>query len=596
MKNKSLILLIVSLFLVSNAFAQTADPSKRYFEINKNLEVFNSVLKELDMFYVDTVNVEKTVQTGIVNMLAGLDPYTNYITEDGMKEFKIMTTGEYAGVGSYITAREYNGKVAVMLSEPYEGMPADKAGLKSGDVILEINGEDMTSSGKLADVGADLSTKVSSLLKGQAGTEVKLKIARYGEKKPLDKKIVRENIQMSSVPYSGVIANTTIGYIILTGFTDKCAQDVKTAFLDLKKQGITALILDLRGNGGGILEEAVQIVNLFTPKGEVVLSTKGKMKQTDRTYRTTLAPIDTEIPLIVLADRGSASASEITAGAIQDLDRGVIVGERTFGKGLVQVTREIPYGGGLKVTTSKYYTPSGRCVQAIDYAHRNDDGSVGRIPDSLTTVFKTAIGREVRDGGGIIPDISVDPEKTPSIIYYLVRDLIISDFVTEWAYKHSKIDTPENFVFTDADYDAFVEFVKSKKDFKYGGLSEKSMASLKEMMEYEGYNESASDEFKALEAKLVPDLDRDLVTFKDDIRKFISIDIARRYYYKRGETIESLKYDGEVKKAIEVINNTEEYKEILTTPGRKIEVKDSKEVALNQMSIKHYIELTQYVS
>lgn len=562
MKNKHVIFLTIFLFSLQFVAAQGVN-SKRYFDINKNIEIFNAIFKELDMFYVDTLDVEKTVQTGIVNMLAGLDPYTNYITEEGMKDFKIMTTGEYAGIGSYITYRNYEGKVAIMISEPYEGMPAAKAGLKAGDIILEIDGADMTQEGKIEDLGPKLSTKVSNLLKGQAGTTMKLKLARFEEKKPIEKKIIRENIQISSVPYYGVLENN-VGYITLTGFTDKCAQDIKKALLELKKEGATSLVLDLRGNGGGILEEAVQIVNLFVPKGEVVLSTKGKFKQWDRTYRTTLSPVDTEIPMVVLTDRGSASASEIVAGAIQDLDRGVVIGEKTFGKGLVQATRELPYDGGLKVTTSKYYTPSGRCVQAIDYTHRNEDGSVGRIPDSLTTVFKTAIGREVRDGGGIIPDIKMEEEKTPSIIFYLIRELVIPDFVTEWANKHPQIAPMQSFSLSDEDYNNFSEYVKAKKDFKYGGLSEKSMVSLKEMMEYEGYIASADEEFKALEAKLVPNLDRDLNTFRKDITKYISLEIARRYYYKKGETIESLKSDTDVKKAIEVLTDSVKYSEILS--------------------------------
>ena len=572
-------------FLVLSAFVSTTilqaqdneAAQKRYFDINKNVEIFNSVIKEVDMFYVDTIDIQKTIESGIANMLAGLDPYTNYLNEEDMFDFKVMTTGEYAGIGSIVSARNIDGRDVIVIVEPYEGMPAAKSGLKVGDIILAIDGEDMTKADKVADeaYGKTLSTKVTNKLKGQAGTEIAVTVERSGEKKPITIKVVRENIQISSVPYYGVI-DKNVGYIILTGFTDKSAQAVKNAFLDLKKQGIKSLILDLRGNGGGIMEEAVQIVNLFVPKGEVVLSTKGKMKQLDRISRTTLDPIDTEIPLVVLVDRGSASASEIVSGAIQDLDRGVILGQRTYGKGLVQAPRELPYGGSLKVTTSKYYIPSGRCIQAIDYTHRNSDGSVARIPDSLTTVFKTAIGREVRDGGGVVPDSILKVKNTPSITYYLVNQFIISDWVTNWALKNKNIPTVENIGITDEEYADFKTFLKSKDDFKYDRISEKRIKALKTAMDFEGYSKTANEEFAALEAKLVPNLDRDLENFKEEITELINLEIAKRYYYKRGENIQSLKNDQEVLTAIELLNNTEAYKEIFT-PGRKIEDTTSKD-------------------
>lgn len=570
---KGLSFLVCASFLFSGVQAQEKEKEnedKRYFEINKNIEIFNSVVKQLDMFYVDTLNVEKTIQSGIVNMLAGLDPYTDYMTEEQVSDFTVLTTGEYAGVGAVISYRNINGRDMVVVVEPYEGMPAAKSGLKVGDIILAINGEDMTLADKVTGelYGKTLSNKVTSRLKGQAGTEITVKIERPGVKKPFDVKLVRENIQISSVPYYGLLDNN-VGYIILTGFTDKCAQDVKKAFLDLKSKGATSLILDLRGNGGGIMEEAIQIINFFVPKGEIVLSTKGKMKQWDRTYRTTLDPIDTTIPMAVMVDRGSASAAEIVSGALQDLDRAAIIGQRTFGKGLVQAPRELPYGGSLKVTTSKYYIPSGRCIQAIDYTHRNEDGSVGRIPDSLTTVFKTAIGREVRDGGGVTPDIKLDVQKTPSITYYLINQYIISDWVTNWTLKHNKIAPIESLGISDEDYANFKEFVKSQKDFKYDGLSEKRMKALKEVMDFEGYSQTASDEYKALEAKLVPNLDRDLDNFRETIEKLINMEIAKRYYFQKGERIEGLKYDKDVKDVITLLNDQTKYKEIFT-PGRQI--------------------------
>lgn len=570
MENKRLAFFIIS--IVSGAFLIQAQnlPDKdklqqRYFDISKNIEIFNSVLREMDMFYVDSVDVNKTVRSGIDNMLSTLDPYTTYFNQEDMKDFGTQITGEYAGIGSGIVYKD--GKVAI--TEPFEGKPADKAGLKAGDYILEIDGKDMTTCEKVEGeaYGRTLSNFVSNNLKGQPGTSIQVKVERIGEKKPITVTIVREKISIDPIPYYGLI-NPTTGYINLNSFTDKCADNVKKVFQDLKKQGITSLVFDLRQNGGGILEEAVQIVNMFVPRGKVVLSTKGKLKQIDRTYRTTLEPIDTEIPIVVLIDRGSASAAEIVAGALQDMDRAVLLGERTFGKGLVQSTREIPYGGGIKVTTAKYYIPSGRCIQAIDYSHRNADGSVGRIPDSLTTVFKTEAGRLVRDGGGVTPDITFEEEKVPTMTYYLSNQFIIFDWVTDWVSKHKSISSAETFSISEEDYEHFKAFVKSK-DFKYDQMSEKSMASLKEVMEFEGYMKYADTEFKALEAMLVPNLDRDLETFKDDITRLINTEIIKRYHYTKGEYIYTLKNDKELAKAVEILNDQNLYKETLSVPVKE---------------------------
>lgn len=565
MENKRLALFIIS--IISGVFLIQAQnvPDKdklqqRYFDIGKNIEIFNSVLREMDMFYVDSVDINKTVRSGIDNMLGTLDPYTTYFNQEDLKDFSTQITGEYAGIGSGIGFKE--GKVAI--TEPFEGKPADKAGLKAGDYILEIDGKDMTTCDKVEGeaYGRTLSNFVSNNLKGQPGTSLQVKVERPGEKKPLTVNIIREKITINSIPYYGLV-NPTTGYINLNSFTDKCAEEVKKAFLDLKKQGITSLVFDLRQNGGGILEEAVQIVNMFVPKGKVVLSTKGKLQQIDRTYRTTLEPIDTDIPIVVLVDRGSASASEIVAGSLQDMDRAVLLGERTFGKGLVQSTREVPYGGGIKVTTAKYYIPSGRCIQAIDYTHRNADGSVGRIPDSLTTVFKTEVGRLVRDGGGVTPDITLEEEKTPTMTYYLSNQYIIFDWVTDWTTKHKTISSPDSFSISNEDYESFKTYVKSK-DFQYDRMSEKSMASLKEVMEFEGYMKYADSEFKALEAMLVPNIDRDLETFKDDIIRLVNTEIIKRYHYTTGEYIYTLKNDKELAKAIEILNNQSLYKETLS--------------------------------
>lgn len=567
MKNKRFIIFTISvLSSFSFIYAQNSPDNnksqERYFDINKNIEIFNSVLREMDMFYVDSVDINKTVRSGIDNMLGTLDPYTTYFNQDDLKEFSTQITGEYAGIGAGIA---YKGN-KVIITEPFEGKPADKAGLKAGDYILEIDGKDMTTCEKVEGetLGRSLSNFVSNNLKGQPGTKIQIKVERPGEKKPVIVDVVREKITIDAIPYYGLVTPTT-GYISLNSFTDKSANDVKKAFLELKKEGVTSLIFDLRQNGGGILEEAVQIVNMFVPKGKTVLSTKGKLKQLDRTYRTTLDAIDKEIPIVVLVDRGSASAAEIVGGSLQDMDRAVLLGERTFGKGLVQSTREVPYGGGIKVTTAKYYIPSGRCIQAIDYSHRNADGSVGRIPDSLTTVFYTEIGRPVRDGGGVTPDITFEEEKVPSMIYYLSNQFIVFDWVTNWASKHKSINSPETFTISDEDYEDFKSFVKSK-DFQYDRMSEKSMASLKEIMEFEGYMKYADSEFKALEAMLVPNLDRDLETFKDDIIRQINTEIIKRYYYQKGEAIYTLKNDKEIARAIEILNDKSLYEETLSAP------------------------------
>lgn len=522
------------------------------FEVSKNLDVFNALVKEVDMFYVDSVNVEKTVRTGIDAMLSTLDPYTEYIPEQEMGDLKFITTGEYGGIGSFI--RERDG--AVYIIEPFEGMPAALAGLKAGDKLLVIDGTDLT--GMTSD-------KVSELLKGKPNTKMILKIQRPNEKKPRTLELIRKQVLVDQVTYYGV-RNDSIGYIYLKGFTDKSAQEVKAAFEDLKKNHhIKSLVFDLRNNGGGLLDGAVQIVGMFVPKGEVVLSTKGKIKQWDRTYRTATEPLDTVMPIAVLINGGSASAAEIVSGALQDMDRAVLVGQRSFGKGLVQSTRELPYNGNLKVTMSKYYIPSGRCIQAIDYSHKNPDGSAARIPDSLTTVFNTSKGRLVRDGGGVRPDFEVEEPKVPTIMYYLVTDMVAFDFATEWAQRHPSIGPIESFRFSDADYEEFKKFAKDK-NFTYDRQSEKLLKNLKEVASFEGYMDESSDEFKALEAKLTPNLDRDLDRFKDQITELLSAEIVKRYYYQKGELIQSLKKDKVLDKALEVLGNPSLYQTTLSVP------------------------------
>ncbi|MEG2331820.1 MAG: S41 family peptidase, partial [Bacteroides sp.] len=542
---------ILSALLTVIAFFSFKNSDDRNFQLAKNLDVFNAIVKELDLFYVDTINPNKTVREGIDNMLYSLDPYTVYYPEDDQDELEQMVKGTYGGIGSLI---RYNPKTKyTVIAEPFEGMPAAEVGLKAGDTLLEIDGKDLKGN-----------EDVSSLLKGALGTSFKLKVERPGEKKPLEFTIVRKSIQMATVPYYGMV-DKGVGYINLNSFSGNPSKEFKKAFLDLKKQGITSLVIDLRNNGGGLLEEAVEIVNMFVPRGKTIVTTKGKIKQASSTYKTLREPLDLEIPITVLVNSGTASSSEILAGSLQDLDRAVIVGNRTFGKGLVQTTRPLPYGGTLKITTSKYYIPSGRCVQAIDYKNQNEDGSVGRIPDSLTTVFHTAIGREVRDGGGVAPDITVKQEKLPNILFYLVRDNLIFDYATDYCLKHPTIVAPDKFTVTDADYAAFKAMVK-KADFKYDQQSEKVLKALKEAAEFEGYMPEASDEFKALEKKLTHNLDRDLDYFSKDIKNMIATEIIKRYYYQRGAIIQQLKDDNDLKEAIKILHESPKYKEMLSAP------------------------------
>lgn len=522
------------------------------FEVSKQLEILNALVKEVEMFYVDSVETEKMVRRGIDAMLKGLDPYTEYYPEQESDNMKLLVTGEYGGVGAYIRARDGG----VIITEPFEGMPAAKAGLKAGDRILMID---------TVDVKKATTERVSELLKGTPNSKVMLKIERKGEKKPLKVEVTRKQVALKQVVHYGVYGNGT-GYIYLDGFKERSADEVLAALEDLKKNHhITSLILDLRDNGGGLLSSAVQIVNLFVPKGREVLSTRGKMKLWDRTYRTALDPIDSVIPLVVLINGNSASAAEIVSGALQDMDRAVLIGNRSFGKGLVQTPRELPYDGQVKITTSKYYIPSGRCIQQLDYSHRNADGSVSAIPDSLTSVFYTANGRPVRDGGGIRPDFEIEEKKAPTMLFYLLNGYVLFDYVTDWVRAHPTIAPAKDFVFPDADYEAFKKYVKDA-GFTYDRQSEKAMKNLKEVAELEGFLAEDSAAFNALEARLKPNLDRDLDRYKEDIKKLIATEIVKRYYYQEGELIESLKDDKTLQKALEVLADRELYKKTLSRP------------------------------
>ncbi|HCC52684.1 MAG TPA: peptidase S41 [Porphyromonadaceae bacterium] len=529
------------------------------FEVSKQLDIFNALIKEMEMFYVDTVDIKKTIRRGIDAMLKGLDPYTEYIPEDEMEQFKFLTTGEYGGIGAYIRFREGG----TVITEPFEGMPAAEAGLKAGDMIVAVDTVDATGLS---------SDKVSELLKGVPNTKMTLKVQRPGEKKTRSFDVVRKQVVVDQVTHYGVYNDNT-GYICLKSFTDKSAQEVKTAFEKMKKDHrIESLILDLRDNGGGLLEGAVQIVNLFVPKGKEVLTMKGRVSQWDRTYRTYNEPIDTVMPIVVLINGASASASEIVSGALQDMDRAVLAGQRSFGKGLVQSTRNLPYDGKLKVTTNKYYIPSGRCIQQLDYSHRNPDGSVAAIPDSLTSVFYTENGRPVRDGGGIRPDIEIEEEKIPTMLYYLYadKDYILFDYITDWVSKHKTIPPAEDFVYTDEDYESFKKQMIAK-NFEYDRQSGKALDALKEVAEFEGFTGEDSTLFIALEEKLKPNLERDLERYKKDIKRLISSEIVKRYYFQRGEIKHNLRDDDTFKKALDVLKDSDLYNKTLNpAPEEKV--------------------------
>ena len=544
---------VLCLFLtLSCNFAKAQLSEEERFEFSKNMEIYNALFKELVLNYVDTLDVEKITQANLSFMLRRLDPYTEYIAEEDMSDFQFQTTGEYGGIGAIITLKDKK----IIVIDPYEGMPAALAGIQPGDEILEIDGIKMEN---------QTSSFASERLKGQPNTTLKLKIQRIGETKPREIIFERKRIHVDPITHYGVVGDN-IGYIYLSSFTTQSAQGVKAAVTDLiSNYRIQSLILDVRDNGGGIVEECLDMLNLFIPKGEVLLSMKGKVKQADRTYRATQQAIAPDIPLVVLVNHNSASASEILSGTIQDLDRGVVVGTRTYGKGLVQSTRPLPYNGKLKLTTAKYYIPSGRSIQSVDYSHKNEDGNVSSIPDSLTTVYYTSKGRPVRDGGGIFPDFVIEDEKVSTIIYYMDAKYLFFDFTTQWREKNPKIASPSDFTLTDKEYNEFKAFVKSK-DFTYDLQSDKAMKSLKSIMEFEGYMSGASEEFQALESKLKPDLDRDLELYKGPISKYLAMQIMKQYYYDRGQLIYSLRNDVTLDKAIEVLKNPELYNSTLAQP------------------------------
>lgn len=544
-------------FVAALALSAIAATRSNKAEITRNLDIFNSLYKELQTNYVDSIDAEKSINTAIAAMLNDIDPYTEYFPASQQEDITMMTSGEYAGIGSVILEKPGKG---VFISEPYEGSPAQKAGLRPGDHIIMVDNDTVTTWH---------SSQVSGKLKGQAGTHVKVTVNRpYAADSILTFDITREKIQLPAVPYYGVVRDN-IGYINLTSFTDKAATDVRNALIELKKDPrVKSIVLDLRGNRGGLLEAAVKIVGLFVPKNTEVLRTRGKGLLNEKVYKTTSAPVDTQIPLAVFIDGGSASSSEITAGALQDLDRAVIIGNRSFGKGLVQSTRPLPYDGVLKVTIAKYYIPSGRLIQAIDYSHRNPDGSVARIPDSLTNVFKTVHGREVRDGGGITPDIDIDYGEANRLTYNIVSDNWAFDYATRYAAQHPEIAPAEEWQITDSIFDDFKQFIDPEK-FNYDKVCEQMLESLKKAAEIEGYmNDSTRKEFTVLEGLLKHNLGHDLDNNRKDIEEILASEIIRRYYYQKGQVIEALKRDATLDSAVVVLNDKARYKQILSPAAK----------------------------
>ena len=552
MKKKILtLLLIVATFPTMLVKAD----DKHKFQLSRQVYIINSIIKDLNLFYVDSIMPEIMITKGINAMLANLDPYTQYYPKEKAEELKMMTTGKYAGIGSVI--RFHTDKNTTVLSEPYEGMPAHKAGLKAGDILISI--DDKPVKGMSTD-------SVSDMLRGEPGTKLTIEYERPGKKGTSKVKLERESIALPAVPYYGLQENN-IGFIQLTSFTDGCAKEMRRAIIDLKKQGATSFVIDLRGNGGGLLNEAVDIVNLFTPKGQTIVTTKGKIKQANEVYKTTNEPIDLNSPVAILVDGETASASEIVAGSLQDLDRALIIGSRTYGKGLVQSTREVTDGGYLKLTTARYYIPSGRCVQALDYSHVIDQGKTSRVPDSLTTVFHTAAGREVRDGGGIRPDVEPKSEELSTLLYYLARDMAIFDFATEYTLEHETIAPAESFEISDRDYENFKKLLKSR-NFNYDLISVKVLKDLKQAIEFEGFAEIAKEEIASLEKKLQANLDHSLTHFEKDIRILIASEIVTRYYGQRGTIIYSLNKDTVLKEAYSILGDEKKYKEYLTPKSK----------------------------
>jgi len=547
-KPRAIIAILIVGLLIPLFYSFVPKEQSDLFEITKNLSVFSSVYKEIDLYYVEEVEPGKFMKTGIDAMLKSLDPYTNYIPESRIEDYRLMTTGEYGGIGSLIRRDdEY-----VIISEPYENYPAHKAGLEAGDKILEVDGKD---------VKGKNTKEISALLKGQSGTTLKLKIDRAGAVS--DYELTREKVKLADVPYSGMIdEEKKIGYLKLNSFTNTASSSVRNAITELKEQGMEKLVFDLRGNGGGLLNEAVNIVNFFVPKNTAIVETKGRVEQVNRTYKTENQPLDTELPVIVLVDGMSASASEIVAGSIQDLDRGVIVGMNSYGKGLVQQTKNLEYNAKVKLTIAKYYTPSGRCIQRLDYSAHDDDGSGTAVADSLIALYKTKNGRDVKDGQGIDPDITVDPGVYSRLTATLVTSNLVFDFATEYKRSHPTIAPAKDYEFDNEAYEAFIAFLKDK-EYDYKNESEEILKALKKVVIDEKYFEDSKNEFVALENKLKADKTADLKRYQDEIVEILENEVASRYYYQNGRIEVSVKRDPYITQAISIFDDMNQYNGIL---------------------------------
>lgn len=545
MKKRILYPVALVAVLVGLSFTQ---PAERYFEIAKNLDIFATLFKEVNALYVDEVNPNTLVRTGIDAMLASLDPYTNYIPEDEVEDFRTINTGQYGGIGA-VTREIGNRTVVTMIMEGYG---AQKGGLKIGDEVLKIDDIELSK----------LSREQSSqLMKGQVGTPVSLTVKRIGVEQPIRLEFKREKIKVNNVPYFGMVGKD-IAYIHLSDFTPDAGKEVRNALVALKEQGAQGVILDLRGNPGGLLIEAVNITNLFLPKGKMVVSTKGKIPENNLSYETLNTPTDTEIPVAVLINRGSASASEIVAGTLQDYDRGVVLGEKSYGKGLVQVSRPLSYNSQLKVTTAKYYTPTGRCIQVLDYEHRRDDGSVGSIPDSLKKAFRTTNGRTVYDGGGIEPDVKIQPVEAHPLTQVLFEKGFIFDFATQYVYKHQQPADARNFSLSDEDYQQFIAWMKDK-NYSYKSYLEFGLQQFSEEAKKEKYYNELKSQIEHIQSRIAESKKNELVLYKDQIKMLLEEEIVSRYFLEKGGIETGFKHDQEVKKAIELLHNSAQYKKIL---------------------------------